>query len=56
MIVNKINSNNVCKLNFGSKDYNAKFEDFETGYDDIDNVREEELSSEMDNFSIVSTR
>ena len=29
--------------------YNAKFEDFETGYDDIDNVREEELSSEMDN-------
>ena len=29
--------------------YNAKFEDFETGYDDIDNVREEELSSEIDN-------
>ncbi len=27
MIVNKINSNNVCKLNFGSKDYNAKFEE-----------------------------
>jgi len=26
MIVNKINSNNVCKLNFGSKDYNAKSE------------------------------
>ena len=29
--------------------YNAKFEDFETGYDDIDNIREEELSSEIDN-------
>ncbi|MBQ2962414.1 DNA-directed DNA polymerase [Methanobrevibacter sp.] len=29
--------------------YNAKFEDFETGYDDIDNLREEELSSEIDN-------
>ena len=29
--------------------YNSKFEDFETGYDDIDNQREEELSSEIDN-------
>ena len=32
--------------------YNAKFEDFEdyeTGYDEIDNQREEELSSQMDN-------
>ncbi len=29
--------------------YNAKFEDFETGYDDIDSLREEELSSEIDN-------
>ena len=29
--------------------YNSKFEDFETGYDEIDNLKEEELSSEMDN-------
>lgn len=29
--------------------YNAKFEDFETGYDEIDNLAEEELSSEIDN-------
>ena len=29
--------------------YNAKFEDFETGYDEIDNLKEEELSSEIDN-------
>ena len=29
--------------------YNSKFEDFETGYDEIDNLKEEELSSEMEN-------
>ncbi|SFL16734.1 DNA polymerase I [Methanobrevibacter olleyae] len=29
--------------------HNTKFEDFETGYDDIDNIKEEELSSDMDN-------
>ena len=29
--------------------YNAKFEDFETGYDEIDDLTEEELSSEIDN-------
>ena len=29
--------------------YNSKFEDFETGYDEIDNLKEEELSSEIDN-------
>ena len=35
-----------------SVSYNSKFEDFEdyeTGYDEIDNQREEELSSQMDN-------
>ena len=29
--------------------YNAKFEDFETGYDDIDNQTEKELASSIDN-------
>ena len=29
--------------------YNAKFEDFETGYDEIDDIAEEELSSAIDN-------